>query len=205
MLLLARRAMMPLGRRVALPKLGVPVRPVPLLVRGVVDRALTTGPSSAVQLPRPGDTAWESLNESQQSAAVVLGWSPETWASGMHVPPLSSGLSGEQKLAVCELGYASAADWDQVPRGWIDPELEEEADNPRSGADWSGIVDSAQGDPGSASASGSSGAASGLRGVALRLLVAILTGAALCIGAETAGLLPDAPEPPKPADSVLDR
>ena len=87
MLLLARRAMMPLGRRVALPKLGVPVRPVPLLVRGVVDRALTTGPSSAVQLPRPGDTAWESLNESQQSAAVVLGWSPETWASGMHVPP----------------------------------------------------------------------------------------------------------------------
>ena len=202
MLPLARRAMLPLGRRVAPPKLGAPAvrRAVPLLVRGVarVDRAtLATGPSAA-QLPRPVDTAWDSLSDAQQSAAMVLGWTPETWGDGMHLPPLSAGLSDEQKLAVRELGYTSAADWDQVPRGWVDVGVDtEEVDTPRLDTDWSGSS-SEQAD------SGSTGATSGLRGVALRLLAAILTGAALCVGADTAGLLPDGHEAPKPAAANAD-
>jgi hypothetical protein len=187
MLPLARRTMLPLGRRVALPKLGAPAvrRAVPLLVRGVArfDRAtLATGPSAA-QLPRPVDTAWDSLSDTQQSAAMVLGWTPETWGDGMHLPPLSAGLSDEQKLAVRELGYTS-----------VDTE---EVDTPRLDTDWSGDS-SEQADP------GSTGTTSGLRGVALRLLAAILTGAALCVGADTAGLLPDGHEAPTPAATDAD-
>lgn len=204
MLPLARRAMLPLALRVALPKLGAPaVRPtVPLLVRGVArgdDRAmLSTGPSTA-QLPRPVDTPWDFLSDVQQSAALVLGWTPETWGDGMHVPPLSAGLSDEQKLAVRELGYTSGADWDQLPRGWVDVAVDTEAvDNPSLDTDWSGSGSSEQDDR------ESTGATSGLRGVALRLLAAILSGAALCVGADTAGLLPNATEAPTPTAKDAD-
>lgn len=178
---------------------------VPLLVRAGPAAASVatqaTGPS-ATRGPQPVDTSWESLSDTQQSAAIGLGWSPETWADGLHVPPLSSGLSASQKLAVRELGYSSDNDWDQVPRGWVDAgSSTEEVEEPEVQTDWSGSGRSQQSDQGSTS----SGATSGLRRVTLRLLAAILAGAALCVGAETAGVLPDdAPEPPKPEATATD-
>ena len=208
MLPLAQRGMLPLARRTSLPlarcttlRQLAPVH-APLLVRGAAGTygaMLSTG-QSAVQRPQPVDTAWESLTDAQQSAAVVLGWSPETWSDGMHVPPLSTGLSAEQELAVRELGYTSVDDWDQIPRAWVDAGIDaEELDEPTSNTDWSGTGSSEHDD-----AETGGGATSALRGMVLRLLAAVLTGAALCVGAEASGLLPDAAENPKPATKAID-
>ena len=134
-------------------------------------------------------TLWDTLTEGQQDAAVVLGWTPETWADALFVPPLASGLSSAQRAAVTKLGYSNLADWDALDRGWLDTETaEEEAD---AGTDWSGRGRKKAGSE--EESSGSRAPRSALWGPVLRLLAAGVAGAALCFAAEEAGVLPEAP------------
>jgi len=188
---LARRAL-PLARRPQQRRLAAAGRSHQPL------RSLATTSGAAPEKPCPIDTAWDALSEGQQSAAIVLGWTQETWGDGLHVPPLSSGLSAKQTTAVRDLGYLSVEDWDALPRGWVEagsaaPEEEE----PAPDTDWSGTGSDQHEQGGDSSSTG--GISRGLSTMALRLLAAVIAGAALCVGAEEVGLLPDAPAPAKPA------
>ena len=151
-----------------------------------------TGSSRGVDPPRgvdpvratPGATEWEGMSAEQQDAAGALGWSPESWRDGMHVIPLSAKMSSAERAAIEALGH-TAESWDAIPRAWAAAEPVEATDD---GAGWRGDGSAREEAGGSGGAAGDGGA----RPFVLRLLAAALGGAALCIAAEEAGLLPEA-------------
>ena len=124
------------------------------------------------------------MSAEQQDAAGELGWSPESWRDGMHVIPLSAKMSSSERSAIEALGH-TAESWDAIPRAWAAAEPVEATDD---GAGWRGDGSAREEAGGGAGAAGDGGA----RPFVLRLLAAALGGAALCIAAEEAGLLPEA-------------
>jgi len=123
------------------------------------------------------------MSAEQQDAAGELGWSPESWRDGMHVIPLSAKMASSERSAIEALGH-TAESWDAIPRAWAAAEPVEATDD---GAGWRGDGSARE------EARGGAGAGDGgARPFVLRLLAAALGGAALCIAAEEAGLLPEA-------------
>ena len=154
--------------------------------RGLCAAATPEGTTTRSGCPvaTPGATSWDGMSAEQQDAAGELGWSPGSWRDGMHVIPLSAKMTSSELSAIEALGH-TAESWDAIPRAWAAAEPVEATDD---GAGWRGDGSAREEAGGGAGAAGDGGA----RPFVLRLLAAALGGAALCIAAEEAGLLPEA-------------
>ena len=162
--------------------------PLPPHRRGLCAAATPPTPEgtttrSGCPVATPGATSWDGMSAEQQDAAGELGWSPGSWRDGMHVIPLSAKMTSSELSAIEALGH-TVESWDAIPRAWAAAEPVEATDD---GAGWRGDGSARE------EARGGAGAGDGgARPFVLRLLAAALGGAALCIAAEEAGLLPEA-------------